>query len=533
MELENAYKVFLQNHKYKEAFQCLQTINEPRLQRKQLKDVREGLLYLTSQGNGDAYELLRQTYMYEAPYNFDSFMIAMEWERAPKSRFWLPRRKVLEERFGLATKIDNFINDPYAKKLCISTPPGCGKSTLIKFLMAYVMGTKPDSMNMYVSYSDGMVKLMMDALIDFTTSDEYRFQEIFSLGTPEKSSEYNTIGYRRRGDAQTFNMCSIGGSITGRTRANNLLITDDLVKNDEMARSPERLNTLYYDYQNTISTRTIGASWKEIQLGTIWNPLDPISRERELHEGEDGYYFIALPVCDDDGHSNFDYDCEDRYTDEKIAKLQKDLDPVVFSCLYLQRGVYREGMPFLAENLQWYDGVLPGQPDKIFAYCDVAWGGGDSLSMPIAYQYGADVFIHGVVFSKLDKTKTIPKVTSALTNYGVQTVRFEANVGGSEYADEVSKKLKDIPYSCNVTSKRAPNTVTKLGKIEQHQQTIRNFYFRRDPERGKEYESFMKEFMSFSFTQKNLHDDAADSLSGIADMYTNGTVVISFKQRTF
>lgn len=400
-------------------------------------------------------------------------------------------------------------------------------STLIKFLMCYIMGKFPQSKNIYASYSDGMVKMMMDAVLDMTSGDEYCFQEIFPLGKPDKSAEYNTIGYRRKGDAQTFNLCSIGGSITGRTRADKFMITDDLVKNAEEARSPERLETLYANYTDTISTRQIGDFVKEIMLGTIWSIYDPISREKIRYEGQEGYHFYAFPVCDEEGHSNFHYDCEDCYTDEKIAQIKERLDPVTFSCLYLQRGIQKEGMPFTAEQLTWYDGVLPeGDPDNVFAFCDVAFGGGDSLSMPIAYKYGNDLFVHDVVFNRKDKSVTVPIVSHRLKMNNVRKVRFEANVGGQSYADEVSAALKELPYACNVTSKRAPNTMSKLSKIEQYQQNIRNIYFRRDKNRGREYDLFINELQTFSFTQKNLHDDAADSLAGLCDMDINGVVKI-------
>jgi len=407
-------------------------------------------------------------------------------------------------------------------------------STLIKFLMCYIMGKYPQSKNMYVSYADSMVKMMMDAVIDMTSGDEYNFQEIFPIGKPEKSAEYNTIGYRRKGDAQTFNMCSIGGSITGRTRADTFMITDDLVKNAEEARSPERLETLYANYTDTISTRQIGKNVKEIMLGTIWSIYDPISREKIRYEGEPGYHFYAFPVCDEEGHSNFHYDCEDCYTDEKIAQIREKLDPVTFSCLYLQRGIQKEGMPFTQDQLTWYDGVLPdGEPDNVYAFCDVAFGGGDSLSMPIAYVYGHEVYIHDVVFSRKDKSVTVPIVAARLQKDAVRKVRFEANVGGQSYADEVSAKLKEIGYSCNVTSKRAPNTISKLSKIEQFQQDIREIRFRRDKDRGREYDLFINELQTFSFTQKNLHDDAADSLAGLCDMNNNGMARVDIVRRRF
>lgn len=536
-ELIGAYKSYMRNRMYVRGVQCAEEVYKRDLKDGKfiMRDFREKMIYeIQTGGKGECMDVSRRSYMFTAPYCFDDFMIAMEWNRNPKSRFWLPRRKILEGKFGVCTSIENFMNEEGGHKLCLSTPPGAGKSTLIKFLMAFIMGKYPDSKNMYVSYADSMVKMMMDAEIDMTTGDEYNFQEIFPLGKPDKSAEYNTIGYRPRGDAQTFNMCSIGGSITGRTRADKFQITDDLVKNAEMARSPERLETLYNDYTDTISTRQIGDEVKEIMLGTIWSIYDPISREKIKYDGIPGYHFIALPVCDEEGHSNFAYDCPDNYTDEKIAQIKEKLDPVTFSCLYMQRGIQKEGMPFTTEQLRWYDGILPdGEPDTIFAFCDVAYGGGDSLSMPMCWKYGHDGFIHDVVFNRKDKSITVPIVGNRLAKNKVRKVRFEANVGGDIYADEVSAFLKTIGYSCNVTSKRAPNTMSKLSKIEQYQQDIRNLYFRRDKDRGVEYDRYINELTSFSFTQKNLHDDAADSTAGLCDMENSTPKIVVLGHRPF
>lgn len=67
--------------------------------------------------------------------------------------------------------------------------------------------------------------------------------------------------------------------------------------------------------------------------------------------------------------------------------------------------------------------------------------------------------------------------------------------------------------------------MSKLSKIEQYQQDIRNIYFSRDKDRGREYDLFVNELEVFSFTQKNLHDDAPDSLAGLCDMQ-NGTPIV-------
>ena len=185
------------------------------------------------------YELIRQTYIFAGQYSFDDFMVAMEWNREPRARFWLPRRKVLEGKHKIATQIQEFIDDPAALFLGFSQPPGTGKTTIIKFLLAYIIGRDPKSANMYISYSDGMTKMMLDSVKSMLTDTaEYAFHEIFpGLGEPAVSAEYKTVSYRRAGDFPTLGLVSLGGSVTGRTRANTFLVTDDLVKNKGVTRS--------------------------------------------------------------------------------------------------------------------------------------------------------------------------------------------------------------------------------------------------------------------------------------------------------
>ena len=406
-------------------------------------------------------------------------------------------------------------------------------TTLIKFLIAFIMGKYPDSQNMYASYSDGMLKLMFDALESMTSSEEYNYNYIFGLGKPYTSSEYKTLSYGKKGDFPTVGLVALGGSVTGRTRANKFFITDDLVKNDEVARSPERLETLWADYNNTLTTRMIGGA-REIMLGTIWSLYDPISRKKNAYEGKKGYEFISLPVCDEQGHSNFLYDCADNYTDERIAALKEALDPAIFSCLYMQKGVEKEGLAFATDRLKYYNGVLPdGEPDNIIFYGDVAWGGGDSFSAPFAYVYGNDAYIHDVLFDKGDKTITRPRLVGKIMKNKARMGRLEANSGGSEYCDEVNKLLKEQGYSMNLGSKRAAGETNKMIRIEQHQQASRDFYFLDEAHRDREYKAIMNELTTFSFTSKNLHDDAPDSLAGLCDFMYKGKSEVSIMKRIF
>lgn len=518
--------------------QSIESLRDAGILMSQLKNPdRRLLLWLRKEArkieSPEAYELIRDSYFMGAQNNFDDYMIACEWNREPKARFWLPRRKVLEGKHKIATRIQRFIDNPDALYLGFSMPPGTGKSTLIKFLLAYIAGKFPMSANMYVSYSDGMIKMMLDAeRAILTDADEYCHNEIFGNGSPLISAEYKTISYRRAGDFPTLGLVSMSGSVTGRTRANKFLVTDDLVKNKEEARSPERLEKLYGDYLATLTTRMIGDNVKQIQLGTIWSAYDPISRMKSEHEDDPRYEFITIPVWDENEQSNFEYDHPDRYTTEKIRDIKNTIDSADFECLFMQHGIEKEGLAFPADSLKYYNGVLPdGEPDNIVFVNDVAWGGGDNLSMPIAYVFGGDVYIHDWVFDRHDKSVTKPRVVGKILQHKIKMGRTEANNGGDEYSDDVYRALREHGYSINMSCKKAPTNTAKLARIEQHSPTIRNFYFRSDKCRDDDYRRAMNELTSFSFTSKNLHDDAADSMAMLADYLANGMKCVTVAKR--
>lgn len=486
-----------------------------------------------------ALEIVRKTYFLGGSHSFDDYMVACEWNREPKARFWLPRRRVLEGKHHIATQIQEFIDDPDALYLGFSMPPGTGKSTLIKFLLAYIAGKYPLSANMYVSYSDGMIKMMLDSeRAILTDTDEYCHNEIFSGNSaPLISAEYKTISYRNAGDFPTLGLVSLGGSVTGRTRANKFLVTDDLVKNKEEARSPDRLDKLYGDYLATLTTRMIGDNVKQIQLGTIWSAYDPISRMKSEHEGDPRYKFITIPVWDENEVSNFEYDHPDRYTTQKIRDIKNTIDSADFECLFMQHGIEKEGLAFPADSLKYYNGVLPdGEPDNICFVNDVAWGGGDSLSMPIAYIYngGSDVYIHDWIFDKRDKSVTKPRVIAKILQHKIKMGRTEANNGGEEYSDDVHRILRsEYWYPINMSHKKAPTNMAKLTRIEQHAPTIRNFYFRDSGCRDEDYRRAMNELTSFSFTTKNKHDDAADSMAMMAEFVFGRAKIVTVARRPF
>ena len=74
----------------------------------------------------ELYDIRRDLYTLIAPFDFDSFLLALQWDRDPKARFWLPRRRALEGKHRIATQLQEFMYDD-SKFLGFSIGPGLGK----------------------------------------------------------------------------------------------------------------------------------------------------------------------------------------------------------------------------------------------------------------------------------------------------------------------------------------------------------------------------------------------------------------------
>ena len=183
------------------------------------------------------------------------------------------------------------------------------------------------------------------------------------------------------------------------------------------------------------------------------------------------------------------------------------------------------------KSLAGYD-LKDNPPDDIFAFCDVAFGGGDYLSLPIAMQYGDDPpIIYDWVFNKGHYEVTEPIVAGRLIALKVRRAMFEANNGGEFYANDVDGLVQAKGHPMHLYSQRAPSNKSKAVRIEQHSPAIRKFVFL-DPtskDASLEYRLAMQNLTTYTMSGKNLHDDAPDSLAGLAAMMRtnlNATAVI-------
>lgn len=488
--------------------------------------------------------------LWETKYLFRSFILYMEKDRPYEKRFFEPRRCTLD----ITVQDFQDLEDRKIEFLGVSQPSRTGKSTLNLLFLCWIACKRPTSHNAMGGHSGGLTEGFYKECLTFMTSEEYTFDEIYSRMNPgkrmivDKNAEKTFIVLAEESRFATLTFRGIEGAWTGAidVSADGYLVVDDLVKDREHSLSPTRLQATYQAYLNNMVDRKIEGA-RELMVGTLWNVLDPLNQERVKHEGEPGYRFRRIPALDPvTDESNFQYEFNG-FSTKYYREMREKLERPEWMAKYMQMPFVREGLLFPADELRYFNGILPDGDSRVVAVCDVAFGGGDSLSMPIGREYeNGDVYIFDWVFSTGAKEQTIPIVVGKIIANGIRAIRFEADTGGELYCQYVDEELQRRGYKCSCTHRRAPRSMDKMSKINAYAGDIkRNFVFlntrhRTDAEktedkklgivryeRNADYNRAMEETNMFVVIGKNPHDDAVDGLTQLAMFVENPYVTVT------
>ena len=452
---------------------------------------------------------------FEAPHRFESFLLYMERKRRPEKRFYQPRRKTLHIVAEDLQDLEDRKLDFYG----LSMPPRVGKSTICIFFLAWVIGKRPSSHNAMSGHSGILADRFYTDVFKLTESEEYTFHEIFpDVKVPKTSSDKNELRYDEIESFATLTCRGIDGTWTGAVdiSADGYLYVDDMVRDRTESLSPKRLENRYQDYLNVLVDRKNDGS-RELMVGTRWNVLDPLGRVETENKDNPRYRFRKIPALNENDESNFEYEYGKGFSTQYYRDMRDKLDRNEWMAKYQQKPFIREGLLFPVDELNYYNGVLPDGDCLTAAACDVAWGGGDSLSMPFGKLFGSKddgpIYISDWIFSKADKYVTKPLVVAKTLQIKPNMERFEANNGGDEYAESIDTMLKAQGFKTNITWAKASNQIGKMAKIIQYAPDIkRRFYFLKPELQSEEYKDAMEELGMITQVGKNEHEDSADGL---------------------
>lgn len=480
-------------------------------------------------GSGEYEDLYWDLMLIEAPWIFESYLFYLEKNRDRKKAFYYPRRKTLK------VLVDDLqdLEDGKLDYLGISLPPRVGKSSLCILFLSWIMGKRPNSHNAMSGHSGILADGFYGEILNIIETSEYTWRHIFQgVRIYKKSADKKEITLDKPDRFATLTCRGIDGTWTGSVdiSSDGYLYVDDLVRDRVESLSPERLENRYQDYLNVLVDRKNDGA-RELVVGTRWNTLDPLGRTENEYKHNPRYRFRKIPALNENDESNFDYEFGVGFSSEYYQKMRLRLDRPEWMAKFQQAPYVREGLLFPEEELKMFDGVVPDGSYRVVAACDPAFGGGDSVSMPICLVHeNGKKYIIDWVHNKGTVKRTVPLICDKIQQHGIVELKVEKNNGGMLYLEDIKAELADRGYlHCRCYEKSAPVKLHKEDKINAYSDYIKDAFLFLMPnraitednafKRSDEYERAMQEVSMFTAEGKNPNDDAPDALTQLAMMF--------------
>ena len=493
------------------------------------------------------YEIYRKSLLLDAPDYLDAFLLYNEIDRKLEDRFYQTRRKTLKP---VVDALQDLADDKL-DELFIAMPPRTGKTSLLVFTTAWLMGKRPDVPNLYSSYTGSICGKFYDAVLEIINDETntYRWRDVFpqkeKVGT---NALEQTINIGRKKHYPTLTCRSIDGTLNGACDVDGgFSIGDDFVSGIEEAMSKDRLIKLWGKVSNDYISRGKPETTKYIWMGTRWSQIDPEGMRIDLLENgaetsKRRYKIINLPALNDRDESNFDYPYKKGFSTANYRMLRENFernnDMASWFAQYQGTPIEREGALFAPGDFQYYNGVLPDNPpDRIFMAVDPAYGGGDFVAGPVCYQYEDLVYVPDVIYNDGDKRITQPEIISKAQRNNASVIQLEVNKSTESFADGLTDQMKEKGYKCTIKTKNSSSQTAKWARIFDKAPDIREkFVFLDASHRSREYAKFMENVFGYKINisdraLKRQHDDAPDSLAQAAEMLTVKRQTIQIFQR--
>lgn len=474
----------------------------------------------------ELFELHKRTLLLAAPYHFESYLLYVEWNRNPSAKFYAPRRMALK----VVVDALQDLHDDKLDKLCVSLPPGTGKTTVAIFYLSWLAGKYPDDPNLTVSHSDDIVRGMYDEVLRIIEpGGEYLFSDVFPFSKITRTNAKKVaLNLNSPSRFETLQFTSIGAGNAGLYRAKRLLYCDDLVKGREVGMSEEQLDKLWNIYATDLKQRGIGDHLKELLIATRWNTKDVIGRLEEIYGDNPRVKFIVIPALDDNDESNFDYPCENNFSTKFYLDQRDSMDSFDWEAIYQNNPRVRGGILYEEDELRYYLELPDGDPDAILGICDTKNKGTDYEFLPVGYKYGNDHYIFDCICDNGLPDVVEPRVTNLLIEHNVHMCRFESNNAGDRIAKDVEKAIEKrggntVILTRYTTANKETKIIVNSGWVKKHCIFKDKSLYKKNSDYGK----MMKFLTSYSVEGKNRNDDVPDGMAMYAEFVQNLSVAVA------
>ena len=402
------------------------------------------------------------------------------------------------------------------RRLIINLPPRMGKSYTLALFNQWALGRNPEERIITVSYNETLAarfsRAVRGGIAATRTGGKARvFSDVFPGVRLQKGDAARNI-WALEGRPVSFLAAGFGGTITGV--GCSIGVIDDPVKNHLEAMNGAALEAQFDWYNDTFFSR-LEEGAVQIVVMTRWAEGDLCGRltAREPEK----WHVIRMPACLDE--EKREMLCPALLSWGRWREILRTTSPEIALANYQQQPIDLTGR--LYDRFSTYARLPDAAFEKVLCYVDTADTGRDFLCAVIAGQLEGRLWVVDVVYSERGMEETEPMTADALKRHGVHEAWIESNNGGRGFARNVEAVLWS----------RHGWRGTRVIPINQRQNkearilvaapwVMNNILFPEDwAARWPEYHRAMKGFLRKG---RNLHDDAPDATTGLAERAQGG-----------
>lgn len=390
-------------------------------------------------------------------------------------------------------------------------PPRAGKSYVTSLFAAWFLGNKPERSLMRNCCSARLYQKFSYDTRNVIKSE--KFAEVFP-DIKLAEDRQNVDGWSLQQSKQVgYFGAGVGGTIIG-FGADGLAITDDLYKSIDDALS-ETVNDSVHRWKQSAHDSRLEGDCPTIDIGTRWTEKDIIGAGIM-----DGKYdkSIVIPALDRNGETF----CEAVKTTAQYLEIRNDILPEIWSGEYMQEPAEAKGLLFKKSELQRFTmsqlpkdtAGNPIEPEGCLGYADIADEGDDYFSMPVVLIYPKEIYVIDVIFTQDNVDVTLPLCADTVKKRNPEYVWIESNGQGSVFIKSLRKAIAKPESILSINA--VQNKITRINLSYGFIKKYFRFLADTEYERGSDYDRFMNNIFGYMKDGSSKHDDAPDSISGLA-----------------
>lgn len=407
--------------------------------------------------------------------------------------------------------------------LVVNMPPRHGKSRTAGLFVEWVLGNNSNEKIMTGSYNETLSTMFSKSVrnnIQETKADENKvvYSDIFP-STMIKRGDGAMNLWSLEGGYNNYLATSPTGTATGF--GCSLLIIDDLIKNAAEAYNEEILQKHWDWFTNTMLSR-LEEGGKIIIIMTRWATGDLAGRVLEHYQRQKAKIkHITLKAMQADKTMLCDEVLSYKSYQDKIKAMGLD----IASANYQQEPIDIKGR--LYTSFKTYEKLpMDEKGNLLFTairnYTDTADTGNDYLCSIDYIVYNKEAYVINVLYTKDGMEVTEPAMAKMLHEDKVDIADIESNNGGRGFARSVERILRNIYKSNKTRLETFHQSKNKNSRILSNSTWVMDhiYYPVNWNDKWPEYYNAM---IKYQKEGKNIHDDAPDCTTGIAEKIGQGS----------